>query len=112
MRVSLLTILSRNAKFKAMDLKTYLSGAGRGAASRLSREIGVSPVLISQWASDARPVPAERCPPIERATSGVVTCETLNPSEPWRRIPDSVWPNPGGRPVLDFAARANAEEAA
>jgi DNA-binding transcriptional regulator YdaS (Cro superfamily) len=87
-----------------MDLRTYLSGAGRGAASRLGRAIGAPPVLISQWASAARPIPAERCPAIERATNGAVTCEDLNPSEPWRRIPDKAWPNPKGRPVLDFAA--------
>ncbi|WP_309934049.1 transcriptional regulator [Variovorax paradoxus] len=89
-----------------MDLRTYLSSAGRGAASRLSREIGVLPVLISQWASGARPVPAEHCPAIERATNGAVTCEALNPSEPWRRIADEAWPHLKGRPVLDFVAEA------
>lgn len=89
-----------------MDLRTYLSGAGRGAASRLGRDIGAPPVLISQWASAARPIPAERCPAIEHATDGSVTCEDLRPAEPWRRIADKAWPHPKGRPVLDFASLA------
>jgi DNA-binding transcriptional regulator YdaS (Cro superfamily) len=60
--------------------------------------------LISQWACGSRPIPAERCPAIEQATDGEVTCEEMSPTEPWRRIPDKTWPNPKGRPVLDFAS--------
>ena len=65
-----------------MNLKTYLSGK-RGRAASLARHIGVSPVLISQWANGHRPVPAERCPEIEKATSGEVTCEELRPDVDW-----------------------------
>ena len=53
----------------------------------LGREIGVSPVLISQWANGDRPVPVERCVAIERATKGVVTRRDLRPSD-WLQI----WP--------------------
>lgn len=103
MRVALLTLILRNAKVQGMDLRTYLSAARRGEASRLSKKIGVSPVLISQWASGTRPVPAEHCPALELETGGAVNCEALNASEPWRRIADKSWPHPKGRPVLDFA---------
>ena len=66
-----------------MNLKTYLSGK-RGRAASLARHVGVSPVAIHQWAyrPDKR-VPAERCPEIEKATSGEVTCEELRPDVDW-----------------------------
>ncbi len=70
-----------------MLLKNHLSTAGRGSASLLGREIGVSPVLISQWANGDRPVPVERCVAIERATKGVVTRRDLRPND-WHLI----WP--------------------
>ena len=70
-----------------MLLKTHLSTIGRGSASLLGREIGVSPVLISQWANGDRPVPVERCVAIERATKGVVTRMDLRPND-WQQI----WP--------------------
>lgn len=54
-----------------------------GSQAALSRAIGVSPPTISQWISGARPVPAERCPEIERATSGAVRCEDLRPDVDW-----------------------------
>lgn len=51
----------------------------------MARQIGVSPVLISQWKLGVRPIPAVRCIDIERATNGVVTCEELRPdlTERW-----------------------------
>ena len=70
-----------------MLLKNHLSTAGRGSASLLGREIGVSPVLISQWANGDRPVPVERCVAIERATKGAVTRCDLRPND-WLQI----WP--------------------
>ncbi|MDR0215936.1 MAG: helix-turn-helix domain-containing protein [Comamonas sp.] len=70
-----------------MKLKEHLSALGRGAASLLGRRIGVSPVLISQWANGDRPTPIERCVAIERATSGAVTRRDLRPDD-WR----DIWP--------------------
>lgn len=87
-----------------MHLKDYLLTEGRGAGSSLSRALEVPASLISDWANENRPVPVERCAAIEQATAGSVTCEELRPDEPWSRIPDETWPNPKGRPVLDFAA--------
>ena len=65
-----------------MELKTYIEQE-RGQASRLARAIGINSVLISQWASGVRQVPAERCPAIERATNCAVTCEELRPDVDW-----------------------------
>lgn len=65
-----------------MELKPYLDQR-RGARSWLAREINVSPVLVSQWATGVRQVPAEHCPSIERATSGLVSCEDMRPDVDW-----------------------------
>lgn len=92
-----------------MKLCNYFT-ASRGNQARLAKLLGLPPSLLSAWAAEdpdkRRPVPLDRGPAIERATDGVVTCEELRPDEPWRRIPDKNWPNPKGRPVLDFAAAA------
>jgi len=39
--------------------------------------------FVNQWATGRRPVPAEFCPKIERATSGAVRCEDLRPDIEW-----------------------------
>ena len=54
-----------------------------GARSKLAREIGVNPQLISQWIHKVRPIPAARCPDIEAATGGKVRCEDLRPDVAW-----------------------------
>lgn len=89
-----------------MKLAEYLAAGGRGALASLSTKLEAHAPDVSRWASGERPVPAERCPDIERATGGQVTCEELSPLKPWHRIPDPTWPHPNGRPVLDFAAAA------
>ena len=43
--------------------------------------------MVSQWATGVKAVPTERCPEIERATSGAVTRRDLRPDD-WHRI----WP--------------------
>lgn len=74
-----------------MDLKTYIELAGeRGTNLVLASAIGVSPVIISQWKTGARPVPAERCPAIEKATSGAVRCEDLRPDVDWAYLRNST----------------------
>jgi len=65
-----------------MTLQDYFSVTGISQTA-LAREIGVSAVLINQWKSGARQVPAGRCPDIERATNGAVTCEELRPDVNW-----------------------------
>lgn len=65
-----------------MNLKNH-TDLKRDGAIALGRDMGISPSLISQWANGIRPVPTERCPEIEKATSGLVTCEELRPDVDW-----------------------------
>ena len=65
-----------------MDLETYLTSTGTSGVE-LARAIGVPAALISQWKGRVRPVPAERCPAIEKATGGAVRCEELRPDIEW-----------------------------
>jgi DNA-binding transcriptional regulator YdaS (Cro superfamily) len=88
-----------------MDLRTYL--AERGSQTRLATAIEAQPQLVWQWAQadGRRQVPADRCPAIERATDGAVTCEELRPDLRWQRMADKAWTwHPLGRPLLDVAA--------
>ena len=77
--------LKRVAYTARMKLKDYV--AERGVTAALARQIGAQPQLVWQWASDVRPVPIERCVPIERATEGAVTRRDLRPDD-WHEI----WP--------------------
>lgn len=65
-----------------MNLSSYLEQQ-IGLAARLARTLGVSAVVVSNWANCKRPVPLARCPAIERATGGAVTCEELRPDVDW-----------------------------
>lgn len=64
-----------------MNLSDYLSD--RGAAKRLAADLKLSAVTISLWKTGERPVPAERCIDVEKATGGAVRCETLRPDLDW-----------------------------
>ena len=68
-----------------MKLKDYV--ADRGGIARLARQVNAQPQLMWQWASGVRPVPIERCVPIERATDGAVSRIDLRPDD-WHEI----WP--------------------
>lgn len=64
-----------------MQLSVYLDP--RGAKSALARALDVDPQLVGQWASGIRPVPAERCIEVEKATGGRVRCEDMRPDVDW-----------------------------
>jgi DNA-binding transcriptional regulator YdaS (Cro superfamily) len=64
-----------------MILDTYLKTVE--SAVNLARKLGVAPVLISQWRTGRRPVPAKHCPIIERITNRQVRCEDLCPDVDW-----------------------------
>lgn len=87
-----------------MDIQTYLATSPRGRARALAEAIHVHPVMVSQWSSGVKTVPVDRRPAIEFATEGAVTCEELGSDVRWHRVADSTWPNPAGRPLMDFAA--------
>lgn len=57
--------------------KGEISQAGLAAA------LGVSQGMVWQWVHGRRRVPADRCPDIEAATGGAVTCEELRPDVSW-----------------------------
>lgn len=74
--------LSESLNMDGMKLLEYVN-QGRGRRSAIARAIGVPAILISQWAYAQRQVPAERCPDIERATSGAVRCEDMRSDVDW-----------------------------
>ena len=65
--------------------KTALLNACKaiGGQSALARALGVTPPTVNEWIKAKRPVPAERCPTIERLTLGAVRCEELRPDVDW-----------------------------
>lgn len=54
-----------------------------GGKAALARALGVTPAAVFHWATGRRPVPAARCPSIERATGGAVRCEELRADVDW-----------------------------
>jgi DNA-binding transcriptional regulator YdaS (Cro superfamily) len=72
-----------------------------GGPTAVARMVGCRVPSVIEWRK--RGIPADRCPAIERATSGAVTVEALRPDVAWSRIPDPSWPHPAGRPVIDVA---------
>ena len=56
-----------------------------GSKAKLARVVGASPAMVHQWINGIRPISAERCIDIDRATHGAVTCEDLRPdlSDRW-----------------------------
>lgn len=72
-----------------MNLNEYLAGKNASAFAEL---IKVPPPLLSQWRNGVRPIPAERCPAIERATNREVRCEDLRPDVDWAYLREAVAP--------------------
>lgn len=62
-----------------------------GGVSKLAKGLSITAPTIYQWMKGKRPIPAERCPQIERLTGGLVRCEELRPDVEWsvlRNYPD------------------------
>lgn len=76
-----------------------------GGPSAVARMVGCRPPSVTEWRS--RGIPPERCPAIERAMAGAVTCERMRPDIRWHRVPDGAWPHPEGRPLIDVAGAAH-----
>jgi DNA-binding transcriptional regulator YdaS (Cro superfamily) len=92
-----------------MNLRDFVKP--RGNVVRLAEMLAVPPALVSQWtaSSGARQVPADRCPAIERATDGAVSCEEMRPDVGWFRLADPEWPwHPKGRPLIDLSTKETA----
>lgn len=54
-----------------------------GGQSAMAKLFGIATPSVNQWVKQRRPIPAERCPAIERATQGAVRCEELRPDVDW-----------------------------
>lgn len=83
--------------------------------SNVARLLGIKVPSVIGWKGR---VPKERCPALERASGGRITCEVMRPDVRWTRVRDRRWPHPEGRPVIDPEApvarsrRTPAKEAA
>lgn len=76
-----------------------------GGPTAVASILGLKPPTVWGW----KKIPEWHCPTIELSKEGAVTVEEMRPDVPWRRIPDSKWPHPGGRPVIDLAGKALAK---
>ncbi|WP_081922480.1 transcriptional regulator [Janthinobacterium sp. RA13] len=81
-----------------MKLLEYVKA--RGAQRDLAAKLSITPVLISQWASESRPVPPERCVEIEQVTGGIVRRQDLRPND-WHRIWPELVVEPAQRRATD-----------
>jgi DNA-binding transcriptional regulator YdaS (Cro superfamily) len=71
-----------------------------GGPSAVARMVDCKPPSVTEWRR--RGIPPERCPALERAIGGRVTCEQMRPDVCWVRLPDAEWPwHPNGRPLRD-----------
>lgn len=61
--------------------------AERGRSLAIAQAVGVSPPVVSNWATGKKGIPLERCVQIERGTNGAVTRRDLRPND-WQKI----WP--------------------
>lgn len=90
-----------------MNIHVYLA-AERGNTNRLAAVLGISGSLVSQW-SRGKPVSAERCTEIERATGMAVRRWDLRPAD-WHL----VWPeliDTEGAPPIAVAETVDAGHA-
>lgn len=79
-----------------------------GGQAALARVLGVKPPTVNQWIKSGRPVPAERCPEIERATAGAVRCEDLRPDVDWAYLRATDCSPAAGAAPVESAAPARA----
>lgn len=80
-----------------MKLSAYFESE-RGAQARLAKDASIHASLLSAWASGDRPVPINRCLPIERATDGRVTRQDLRPDD-WHEYWPELSPLPPAPPI-------------
>ncbi|KVT91898.1 hypothetical protein WK59_03950 [Burkholderia ubonensis] len=69
-----------------MNLATYLLNR-KVTQAAFAAQLGVSQGLVYQWLTGRRPIAADRCVVIERATQGAVSRRDLRPDD-WHLI----WP--------------------
>lgn len=72
------------------DSPVALACKALGSQAELAKALGITPSAVNQWVTGHKPIPAERCPAIERATNGAVKCEDLRPDVDWAYLRQSV----------------------
>lgn len=82
-----------------------MSASDRAA---VAQAVGLHEQYLYQCFTRRRRLPPEHAPAIERASGGSVTVEMLCPDVIWLRVADASWPNPCGRPCIDFASPTTA----
>lgn len=75
-------LLNSDAIMHGMNLNQWLAKTNTKKAD-FARAINVSDALLYQWLNEIRPIAAQHCPSIERATNGAVRCEVLRPDVDW-----------------------------
>jgi len=63
-----------------------------GSQTALAKAIGSTSQTVNNWIRRGN-VPADRCPAIELATAGAVTCEELRPDIPWSVLRNGAAPD-------------------
>lgn len=86
-----------------MNLSEYVDSQ-RGGQTQIARAIGCQSQLVWQWARGIRPVPIERCVPIEVATARAVRRWNLRPND-WADIWPELIGTEGAPPVPEQEAR-------
>lgn len=61
-----------------------------GGQANMAKLLNVKPPTVSQWVHLVKQIPAERCPEIEKAVNGAVTCEELRPDVDWAYLRSSA----------------------
>ena len=80
------------ANIRAMQrkLKAFLESQPRGTAATIARELGISPVMVSQYASGEKEVPVRRCRRLCKLTRDVVQPWDLRPEDWWEHWPELI----------------------
>ncbi|WP_353233346.1 YdaS family helix-turn-helix protein [Diaphorobacter ruginosibacter] len=79
----------------SLRLAIQISGSQKKLASIVNKAQG----HVSHWLANG--LPCDYAPAIEKETG--VSVEELCPQTVWLRVPDPLWPHPGGRPLIDVA---------
>ncbi|MBQ1556661.1 MAG: helix-turn-helix domain-containing protein [Pseudomonas sp.] len=75
-----------------------------GGPSAVARALRISAPTAHGW----KRIPEHHCPALELWKQGDVTVEQMRPDISWHRVPDSNWPHPSGRPLIDVAPHTGA----
>ena len=68
-----------------MNLKEYIANR-KLSQVEFAQLLGVTQGAVWQWIAGKKPVSAESCIAIERATAGEVRCEDLRPDIDWHVV--------------------------